>query len=300
MDQPPLEDALAFLAVADAGSFTAAAARLKLAKSNISRRVARLEDQLGVRLLERTTRRLRLTDIGGVYRERLQVAVAQLTAAHEAVRSLHDRPKGHLRITAPGDMGSMLGPILAEFTARYPEVTLEVELSQRRVDLVGEGFDVALRAGSMPDSSMVARRVGVFSNPLMASPEYLARRGRPASVAELAEHDFVLFRGLRQLVLRGPEGQVSVAIRGRLACNDIEFARGATLAGAGIGFTGGGGVSSDVAAGRLELVLPEYRGPGAPLQLVFPSGRFLTAKVRALSDFLTTRLREELASSLFG
>ncbi len=296
MDQPALEDALAFLAVADAGSFTAAATRLKLAKSNVSRRVTRLEEQLGVRLLERTTRRLRLTDIGGVYRERLQVAVAQLTAAHEAVRSLHDRPRGHLRFTAPGDMGSMLGPLFAEFTARYPEVTVDVELTQRKVDLVAEGFDVALRAGSMPDSSMVARRVGVFSNPLMASPEYLARRGRPTSIEELAEHDFVLFRGRRQLALVGPEGRVTVAIRGRLSCNDVEFARGATIAGAGIGFTGGG-ASSDLEC--LEVVLPEYRGPGTPLQLVFPSGRFLTARVRALSDFLTTRLREELASSLF-
>lgn len=298
--QPDLEDTLTFLAVAEAGSFTAAAKRRGLAKSNVSRRVARLEEQLGVRLLERTTRRLRLTDIGEAYRERLAHALTEFEAAHAVVRCLNARPTGRVRITAPGDMGPLLGPVLAEFLARYPEVSVDAELTQRSVDLIAEGFDMAIRAGSLPDSGLVAKRVGVFHSPLVASPDYLARRGRPQTVDELAEHDFVLFRGRRRLVLDGPDGAVSITLRGRISGNNVEFVRGATIAGAGIGTITSPGAARDLEAGRLELVLPGYRGPGSPLQLVFPSGRYLSATVRALSDFLLPRLREMLVSPVFG
>jgi len=184
-----------FTRVVDAGSFTAAARAAGLPKSSISRAVAALERDLGVRLIQRTTRRVQVTEAGRTYYESVSRALSGIDEATEAVADLTDIPRGTVRLTAPADMGDrLLAPALTRFASRYPEVHLEVSLAQRVVDLVHEGFDLAVRIGKLTDSRLVARPLGPVRAGVFASPRYLKRRGRPRSVAELASHECLLFR----------------------------------------------------------------------------------------------------------
>lgn len=297
MEEPPdLQDVTAFLAVVDTGSFTAAAERLGLAKSNVSRRVSRLEERLGARLLERTTRRQRLTEVGIRYHALVTGAMDQLAEAARSVSELQGQPRGHLKVTAPTDFNEGLGQLVAEFSARYAEIELEVELTQRRVDLVAEGFDVALRAGKLEDSSLIARTVGDVSWHLYASPDYLARRGQPKSPSQLLEHDCVIFRGRRGEVrwrLEGPDDEHELTIRGVISAQDFGFVRAAVVAGAGVGMLPDTLTPEAVAQGRLMPVLPDYCLGRSSFHLVYPSTRFLSPKVRVFVDFCVAWFKDD-------
>lgn len=297
MDEPlDLQDVTAFLAVVDTGSFTAAAARLGLAKSNVSRRVARLEQRLGARLLERTTRRQRLTEVGTSYHALVTGAVEQLAEAARSVSELQGQPVGHLKVTAPTDLNEGLGRLIAEFSARYPEIELEAELSQRRVDLVAEGFDVALRAGKLEDSSLVARSVGDQTWQLYASPRYLARRGEPRTPQALADHECLLFRARRGQVqwhLDGPDGPHEITVRGAISAQDFGFLRAAAIEGAGITMLPESMVPEALARGQLVRVMPEYCLGRSSFHLVYPSTRFLSPKVRVFVDFCVEWFKTE-------
>src|SRR5258706_15126102 len=200
-----------FVRVAEAGSFTAAARIVGLPKSSVSRGVAALERDLGVRLIQRTTRRLHLTEAGRAYYESVSRALSGVEEAAAAVSELQDAPSGPVRLTAPLDLGLwLLAPSVARFAERYREVRLDVALTQRVVDLVREGVDLALRAGKLADTGLVARPLGLVRAGLFASRRYLKRKGRPHSVRELAEHDCVLFRangGRAGRDLVGPAGR---------------------------------------------------------------------------------------------
>jgi DNA-binding transcriptional LysR family regulator len=299
IDEPlDLQDVTSFLAVVDTGSFTSAARRLGLAKSNVSRRVARLEQQLGARLLERTTRRLRLTEVGETYHAHVTGAVQQLAEAARSVSEIQGEPRGRLRISAPADFNETMGRLVAEFSAEYPHLQIDVDLTQRRVDLVAEGFDLALRAGKLEDSSLIARSVGEGANHLYASPAYLERRGEPRSPASLVEHAFVLFRGRHgelRLELDGPDGaHEEVVVTGVISALDFGFVRHALLHGAGIGLLPDSLGAAELAAGRLRLVLPRYCLGRAPFHLVYPSTRFLSPKVRVFVDFCVAWVGAEL------
>jgi len=299
MDEPlDLQDVTAFLAVADTGSFTAAARRLGLAKSNVSRRVARLEQQLGARLLERTTRRLRLTEVGETYHAHVAGAIEQLAEAARSVSQIQGEPRGRLRISAPADFNETMGRLVAEFSARWPHIQIDVDLTQRRVDLVAEGFDLALRAGKLEDSSLIARSVGEGASHLYASPAYLERRGEPLDPAALGQHAFVLFRGRQgelRLALDGPDGaREEVLVSGVISALDFGFVRHALLHGAGIGQLPDSLGADDLAAGRLRLVLPRYCLGRAPFHVVYPSTRFLSPKVRVFVDFCVEWVGAEL------
>lgn len=299
MDEPlDLQDVTAFLAVADTGSFTAAARRLGVAKSNVSRRIARLEQQLGARLLERTTRRLRLTEVGETYHAHVSGAMQQLAEAARSVSQIQGEPRGRLRISAPADWNETMGRLVAEFSARYPHIQVEVDLTQRRVDLVAEGFDLALRAGKLEDSSLIARSVGEGGTHLYASPAYLERRGEPRDPASLAEHAFVLFRGRQgelRLALHGPDGaREEVLVSGVISALDFGFVRHALLHGAGIGLLPDPLGAQELAAGRLRLVLPRHSLSRSPFHVVYPSTRFLSPKVRVFVDFCVDWLGAEL------
>src|SRR5256712_11627902 len=197
-----------FVRVAEAGSFTGAARLSGLPTSSVSRAVAALERELAVRLIQRTTRRLQLTEAGRVYYESVSRALSGVDGAAAAVSELQDAPRGRVRITAPADLGHwLLAPSLARFATRYPEVQIEVSLTQRIVDLVHEGFDLALRVGTLADNRLVARALGLVRAGIFAAPRYLKRRGRPRSVAD---HDCVLFRsvsGRAVWELVGPAGR---------------------------------------------------------------------------------------------
>lgn len=289
--QPPnFEDLQALVLLAQTGSFTAAAKRLRVPKSTVSRRIARLEEDLQTALVVRTSRKVSISEAGQVYLERIRSALEAIEDASRAARQERERPRGHLRVSAPFDVAfRWLAEILPRFRARYPDITLDVLVDQRRVDLVAEGIDVAIRAAMhLDDSSLIARKLASIPMALFASPSYLEARGRPRRVEDLARHDVLTFpaaTGPARLVLQGPKGQsrtielAPVAIRS----NDPMFlarlaARGHGIASIPVPFGG--------AEPGLEPVLPEWSTGRASLYCVYPSSRLVPAKVRAFRDFL--------------
>lgn len=284
-----LDAVLVFTRVAQLRSFSAAARQLGLPKSTVSRRVSGLERRLGARLLHRTTRRLNLTDVGELYFARCERVIADLEEAERAVLELQTVPRGLLRVTTPVDFGlDVPARLIAAFQLAYPQVQVLVTATNARVDLIADGFDVALRAGNLPDSSLVARKLFGTHSGLYASPDYLARRGAPARPRELVEHDCIVFGRDRLQTswrLRGPEGEIEVDITGRFGCNDFNFARGAAIGGMGIARLPEFGCSEHERTGQLVRVLPAYVSDGGSLYAVYPSQRHLTAKVRAFVDF---------------
>jgi DNA-binding transcriptional LysR family regulator len=286
-----------FARVVELESFTAAAAQLGLPKSSVSRTVTRLENELGVRLLQRTTRKLHLTEAGQAYYERARVSLAGLEEAASAATNLSAEPRGTVRMSAPADMGVLnLGDLVARFVRKYPLVHVDISLSSRFVDLVAEGFDLALRAGKLADSSLVARKIGSDSLGLFASPGYLRRRGRPKTVADLARHDCVLFRakhGKSEWQLTGPGGEERVTVRGPLNADEMAFVQQAVTAGVGVALMPAVGVRLAAARGVSPLpvrLLPEYSAGGGSLNVVSPSARFQSASVVAFRDFLVAEL----------
>lgn len=286
-----------FARVVELESFTAAAKQLGLPKSSVSRTVSRLEDELGVRLLHRTTRRLRPTEAGQAYYERVRVSLSGLEEAASAATNLSAEPRGTVRVTAPANMGVMnLGDLVARFVRKYPLVHVELSLTSRFVDLVAEGFDLAVRAGKLADSSLVARKIGNDSLGLFASPAYLRRRGRPKTIAELANHDCVLFRGTHgksDWHLMGPRGEEHVTVRGPVNADEITFVQQAVNAGVGIALLPTIGVRLEAARGARPTpvrLLPEYSVGGASLHVVSPPSRFQSASVTVFRDFLVSEL----------
>jgi len=271
-----------FVRVVDKDGFTAAAEALGVPKSTVSRAVKRLESDLGVRLLQRTTRRVSLTEAGRAYYERVSSALAGMSEARAAIGDLQDRPRGTVRVTAPPDVGAnMLAPIISKFVRKYPEIRVELSVTNRLVDLVQEGFDLAVRMGKLADSSLVARSLGTAELGLFASTQYLARAGTPRRLSDLRDHACVLFRGVNGSVrwqLDGPKGQELVEVRGHFMTDDMSCARAAIASGAGIGLV------PVFANERLARVLPEYGIRGAPAHIVYPSARYVPLRVALLRD----------------
>lgn len=282
-----------FVRVVDERGFTAAAKALGLPKSSVSRAVTLLEQDLGVRLLQRSPRKVSLTEAGATFYERVSRGLTDVREAAAAVSDMEAALRGSIRITAPVDAGVwMLAPLVARFTRLHPGVHIDVELTGRVVDLVEEGFDLALRAGLLRDSALIARKIGHIESALYAAPRYLARHGTPTQVADLASHRCVLFRATRgrtTWTLSGPSGEESAEVTGPINVDDFTFVRRAVLSGAGIGllplFTG----RRDIADSRLLRVLPDHIVSGAPLHLVYPSARYVPHRVAVFRDFLIAR-----------
>jgi len=289
-----------FVRVMEAGSFTVAAQQLGLPKSSVSRRVSALEKSLRVRLLQRSTRKLVLTEAGRLYFDRAKLALGGLADASAAVTDMSQEIAGVIRFTAGPDNTGMIASLVAGFLAQYPKVQLDVVLTARRVDLMAEGFDLAMRAGPLIDSSLVLRRLGRSDLGLFASRSYLRKEGTPGSVAELERHRFVLFGSPHdgeQLRLTGPRGEERVKVKGPLVVHDMTFATDAISAGIGIGlvpeaylgwvFNGG----SRATHPDLVRVLPDHAATGAELTLVSPPSAYEPTRVALFRDFLTERLR---------
>jgi DNA-binding transcriptional LysR family regulator len=277
-----------FLIVAETASFSSAAKKLGVTKGTVSRGVARLESMLGAELLHRTTRQVALSTAGASLYERTAPQVAALRQALGTLPEREVRPSGNLRITAPVDLGSaLLGEVSARFVARFPEVRLDVHLTNRRVDLVGEGFDLALRAlpGLPKDSSMVARRVGQGEMAFYASTAYVARRGTPRTVGD-DDHEWIWFRGLDP-----SDVGIKLARPARILCDDFYFLREAIRAGAGVGPLLPYIAEPAVTSGELVRVLTAHRVGRATLYLVYPSRKNVPRKVTAFRDFLLDWLR---------
>lgn len=282
-----------FVRVVDAGSFSAAASHLGLPKSTVSRKVSRLEDRLGAALLRRTTRSLHLTDVGRAYYERAARIVSDIEEAEQAVTSMHARPQGPLRITAPFTFGYLyLGRLVAEYGARFPAVELHVQLTDRVVSLVDEGFDVAIRAGFLRDSSLIARKLGQVGTVVCASPTYLAARGRPQVPEDLEQHDCLVNANLPGRNRWELSPGRAVTVRARLSCNNWDVLRDAALAGLGLTCLPALYAGAALEDGRLEQVLPEHTASMGALYAVYPASRHLSAKVRTFVDFLAEQLSE--------
>jgi len=298
-DALDLNQVTAFVRVLEAGSFTAAARTLGLPKSSVSRRVSALEKSLRVRLVQRGTRKLVLTEAGRMYFERARASLAGLADANAAVSEMSQEIAGPIRFTAGGDNTGMIANLVNEFLGRYPKVQLDVVLTARRVDLVNEGFDLALRAGALVDSSLVVRRLGRSDHGLFASRAYLRKAGPPKRVSDLAGHRFVLFgepHEREHLRLTGPRGDETVKVQGPLVVHEMSFAADAITAGVGIGlvpeaYFGWAMVGGGRFAHRdLVRVLPDHRAIGSELNLVSPPIAFEPARVGLLRDFLAERL----------
>lgn len=280
-----LDDALIFTRVVECHSFTHAALGLGMQKSTVSRRIALLEERLGVRLLNRTTRKLRLTEVGQAYYERCRQIMLDFAEAEQAVMQLQLEPSGLLRISAPIEFGQLfLGRVLGEFMRQYPQITAEVELTSRNVDPVEEGMDIVILVGQPQDSTLIARKLFETSRSLCASPNYLARHGTPRTVADLAGHRAILLPhdSPRYWPLLGE----NIACQRVLTSNNITFAREAALAGAGIAALPIMISERAVQEGRLIELVADARLPAGELYAVYPSRRFQAMKVKTFLDFL--------------
>lgn len=282
-----------FARVVDAGGISAAARDLRLSKSAVSKQLAALEDRLGARLLQRTTRRMSLTEAGTGFLEHCRRVVAEAEAAESAVGALQAEPRGTLRINAPMTFGTMhLAAAMPDFLARYPQVSVDMALNDRLVDLLEEGFDVAVRIGRLADSSLVARKLAPARRVIVASPSYLDRRGRPETLAELAGHDTLGYSYIStadEWRFHGPDGEESVRVEPRLKANNGEILLAACLAGAGVAAVPTFISGPSLRAGTLVRVLPQYESVGLGIHAVWPTARHLSAKVRAFVDFLAER-----------
>ncbi|WPC06649.1 LysR family transcriptional regulator [Pseudomonas benzenivorans] len=287
-----LDDALIFTRVVECHSFTLAAQGLGMQKSTVSRRIVLLEERLGVRLLNRTTRKLRLTEVGQAYYERCRQIMLDFAEAEQAVMQLQQAPSGLLRITAPIEFGQLLlGRVLGEFMRQYPQITAEVELTSRHVDPVEEGVDIAILVGQPQDSTLIARKLFEVERRLCASPAYLRAQGTPQTVAELEGHRAILLPhdSPRHWPLLGE----SLSCQRVLACNNITFAREAALAGAGIAGLPRMICAEALLSGRLVHLLPDACLPTGELYAVYPSRRFQAMKVKTFLDFLMRSLPVE-------
>lgn len=295
-----LNDTLIFVKVVECGSFTLAAQRLGVPKTTVSRKVQELELRLGARLIHRTTRKLGLTEAGAVYYEHCQRIARSLDEAESAVHQLQGGPRGWLRITAPNSLGlNAIAPLLVEFRARYPDVRVEMVLSNDRLDLIAQELDLALRVGVLPDSTLVARRLASFQSQIYASPIYLARYGEPLAPEDLEHHRSLAHPGSRRpggrhcwTLIDGARSE-DFAVNPVLVCNDPFGLKPALLAGEGLMLTSDVVVHEELDAGALRRVLPAWSGPDMDLNAVFPHGRALSPKVRVFVDFLIERLHFE-------
>ncbi len=284
-----LNQMLVFARVVSEGSFTAAARVLAQPKSTVSKRVAQLEARLGVRLLQRSTRKVKPTADGATYYELCRRITADIEEADRAMIDRVSAPHGLVRMAAPMVLGSMLGSVTAEFVKQYPGVSLEVSLSDRVVDLIDERFDVAVRVGPLRDSSLVVRRLVPTDNLLCASPEYLAQQQPPRHPEDLVKHQCVLFRPAPgkvawTFVKRGRK--ITVPVAGRYAASALPPVRDAALAGLGIAAVPRVMVEPDLAAGHLVPVLTAWPLMQAEIHLLFPSGLQKSPRVRALVDLI--------------
>jgi len=284
----------AFAKVVELGSFAAAAGRLDVSTSAVSRQVADLEAHLEVRLLNRTTRRLSLTEAGQAFYERCVLLLADLEDTEASVRSEAVAPKGTLRVTCGVTFGERyLAPAVAEFAGRHPQVAFDIDLSDRTVDLVEEGFDLSIRIGPVGQQALVARRIGDTQLVCCAAPSYLARRPAPNTPDDLQQHEcfaYTYAATASAWTFEGPDGaRHTPRINFRHRANNGRMLAAMAVAGVGITLEPDFIVATEVRAGRLIRVLPGYEPPRSPISAVYPSRRHLSAKVRSFVDFLAER-----------
>ena len=292
-----LTDIAVFAQVVESGSFTGAAEHLSLSKSVVSKYVTRLEDRLGARLLNRTTRRLSLTEVGRVFYERSQRGLQEIEEAEAEVSRLQGEPRGTLRLNTPMSFGILhVAPTLPNFLRQYPQISVDMHLDDRKVDVIEEGFDLSVRIADLPDSTLVARRLGPCRHAVVAAPAYLERHGSPATPTDLRHHNIISYRyqeSAREWHFRAPDNKVlSVTVSGSVQMNNSLALREAVLGGIGITRTPTFVIGQDIQDGRLRRLLANYETLEVSIYLVYPQRRYLSPKVRAFVEFFAERVSE--------
>ncbi|MGY2374552.1 LysR family transcriptional regulator [Pseudomonas sp. SDO524_S393] len=289
----PFEDMRLFCQVMESGSFTAAADQLGLSKQFVSRRLIQLEDRLGVRLLNRSTRRLDVTPLGQSYYESALRLLAEVEQVEQGIAGQNSEPRGTIRLSAPLSFAmAHLGCLLPVFLQRHPLVSVEVDLSDRPVDLIGEGYDLVLRIGTLEDSTLIARRIASIPRVYCASPDYLALRGTPLKPEDLADHDCLPYGHGRQVQWRfQTKGKVqALNVSGRMRVNNGELLRDTAVAGLGITYLPTFIVAEALQDGRLVTLLDAFAPEALTLSAVYPQHRQSSRPVQALVEFLRERL----------
>jgi DNA-binding transcriptional LysR family regulator len=284
-----------YVAVVEGGSFAAAADKLAISRAMVSKQIQKLEEHLGTRLMNRTTRRLSLTETGRAFYERSTQIIGDVEEAEQIAGQMTRMPQGVLRLSIPLSYGMhRMAAVIGDYTQAYPQVKLDISLSDRKVDLIDEGFDLAIRIGAMAQSDLIARKIGGVRSVACAAPAYLARHGAPQTPADLAQHaclGYTLTATGADWRLEGPGGAVAVAVNGPIRADNGDIIRLAALGGAGIAFQPHFIVGDDIDAGRLVRVLPEWQSAEMGVYAVYPSRKHLSAKVRTFVDFVSAALQ---------
>lgn len=280
-----------FVRVVDAGSFTSAANQMNTTQPTISRQIAALEDHLGARLLTRTTRRLTLTDDGRVFYEQALRALEALGEAENAIGRRRSKPSGMLRMAAPAVFGRLhIVPRLPAFLGRYPDVTVDLIMSDTFTDLAEQGVDLAIRVGEISDPTLIAKRIGLVRRVTVATPAYLRIHGTPRTPADLAEHDCIVYTRLttgNQWVFESDSGPLVVDVKGRYRADNSEAVREGVINGLGIAVIPSFAFTEEIDSGVVRVLLKKYEPRRLPMHAVYPSRRFVSLKVRAMIDYLS-------------
>ncbi len=292
-----LKRMVVFAHVVESGSFAGAARRLGIARSAVSRHITLLEKNSGVRLLNRTTRRLSLTEAGEIYYQSCTRIIAEAENASQRIRQLQDEPRGSLKIAGPISLGPQLAEAVSEFTQRYSAMNIELRLDDRVVDMVEEGIDISLRIGWLADSGLIARKICESPRLLCASPDYLERHGSPTTPLQLAQHECIIFTLLptphQWAFTRGKSRQV-VQVSGRIKTNSVIAVRSLLLSGAGIAPLSRFLIEDALKSGQLVPLLPEYDCGSAGVYAVYQDAHYRQAKVRMFIDHVAKRLKHLL------
>lgn len=285
-----ISDLEIFARVARTGNMSAAGREMNLSPAVVSKRVSLLEDQLGARLFQRTTRQLTLTETGEGYYKRVVDILSLIAEAEDFVSRRNTKPRGGLKVTAPTSFGRFhIAPYLPQFLEKYPDIELDFHLTDNFVDIIRDGFDVAIRIGELQDSSLVARKIAPDTRVICASPDYLKAAGTPKSLEDLSAHNCLSAGAQDVWRLEGDNGEKhQLRVKGNIRSNSAEFIREALMAGIGLGLRPTWDIASELRSGELQIVLPEYHGPSAfGIFAVFPCREFMPAKVNAFTEFLS-------------
>ena len=290
-----LNEVAIFIKIVQTGSFSAAAKQLQMPKSTVSMKISNLERTLGTTLIHRTTRNLNITPEGEAFYKRALGGIEEIYSAEEELLSLKGEPQGLLRITAPLDLGnSVLPQIVADYSKKYPKVTVDVILTDRTVDLLSEKFDLAIRAGNLKDSTLIAKKLGSVYFAPFATPKYIKQHGNLDHPRELTKHCMLSFSplGVNEWRLAGPKGTLDIPVTGKLVLNNLLMIKSMALIGECIAFLPTYYCYNEVKAGKLVRLLPEWRSQITNVHLVYPSQKFVKPKLKAFIEMASEPLKE--------
>ena len=294
-----LNEVAVFIKVIQTGSFTQAAKQLAMPNSTVSSKISSLEKRLGITLITRTTRRLNITPAGAIYFNRCLQGLEEIKAGEDEIAAAQGEPQGLLRVTAPVELGaSVLPPVVAGFLSKYPKLRLELILTDRRVELLTEGVDLAIRAGELKDSTLIGKKLGEGGFYVLASPKYLKTYGEPKHPRDLKNHKCLHFTplGNESWKLVGPRGALNVSVPGLVSINDLNLLKSLTVSGVGIAMLPSFFCAGEISTGKLIRVLDDWQTLPSPVHFVYPAQRFVSPKLSAFISYATEPLKKMLLS----